>query len=199
MPVARLPGTQSRPCPVGGSGRHVCHRVPWWRHYSISAVRCPARSRRVSGNRFPVGGSPVCGSRCFSPPWVVQWVGEHVHQLARTVAQALGSGTGGIDKGTAAGAKLHLKMCPEIVAMSPGCKERGEPKTGAYLDVCEDFRRDPRRRRLGPQQISGHVVSRIVARGDERCGAAIGAGGLAVRILGQDGCDSHRLAPMRLL
>ena len=46
---------------------------------------------------------------------------------------------------------LELKMCPEIVARSPGCKERGEPKTGAYLDVCEDFRRDPRRRRLGPQ------------------------------------------------
>jgi hypothetical protein len=44
-----------------------------------------------------------------------------------------------------------LKMCPEIVARSPGCKERGEPKTGAYLGVCEDFRRDPRRRRLGPQ------------------------------------------------
>ena len=50
-----------------------------------------------------------------------------------------------------------LKMCPEIVARSPGCKERWKPKTGAYLDVCEDFRRDPRRRRLGPQQISGHI------------------------------------------
>jgi hypothetical protein len=70
-------------------------------------------------------------------------------------------------------------MCHEIVARSPGCKEQGEPKTGACLGVCEDFRHsrvsngglrpmvldrgglkgpsqgpflgDPRRRRPGPQ------------------------------------------------
>jgi len=37
----------------------------------------------------------------------------------------------------------RFKRCPEIVAISPGCKEREGPETGAYSGVCEDFGEDP--------------------------------------------------------
>jgi transposase len=141
----RQPG---RPCRVGnvvvGSGRMEIVDEEVW---NLSSGTNAGRGFPLAAGRWACqrgGGQPRSGrgiewqGRRKSPQ------GKHLRQLSCAVAQALGAGAEGVDKGAVLGAEFEFSL--------------------------------------------------LVGCVDEWRGTAVGGGGTAVRILGQDGGDAHWLS-----